>query len=96
MVLWKLINYNVPFDVIGLSYYPWWHGTLDDLRANLNDLSTRYNKELVVAETAYPWTLQWFDNENNIVGTSEQLHQGYPASVEGAKIFSCGFNVRNK
>jgi len=41
---------NVPFDVIGLSYYPKWHGTLADLKANMTDLSTRYKKQVMVAE----------------------------------------------
>lgn len=41
---------KVNFDVIGLSYYPKWHGTLDDLRDNLNDLAKRYNKDLIVVE----------------------------------------------
>jgi beta-galactosidase len=40
----------VPFDVIGLSYYPKWHGTLDDLRDNMNDLIRRYDKDVVVVE----------------------------------------------
>ena len=42
---------------IGVSYYPFWHGTLDTLQTALNDLATRYDKDLVVAETSYPWTL---------------------------------------
>jgi len=41
---------KVHFDVIGLSYYPKWHGTLDDLRDNMNDLLRRYNKDLIVVE----------------------------------------------
>jgi len=41
---------NVPFDVIGLSYYPKWHGTLDDLQKNMADLAKRYNKQVMVAE----------------------------------------------
>ncbi len=45
-----MIARKVPFDVIGLSYYPKWHGTLDDLRDNLNDLLRRYNKDLIVVE----------------------------------------------
>jgi arabinogalactan endo-1,4-beta-galactosidase len=36
--------------VIGLSYYPKWHGTLDDLRDNLNDLAGRYGKDMIVVE----------------------------------------------
>lgn len=41
---------NVPFDVIGLSYYPKWHGTLDDLRTNIAGLSKKYDKQIMVAE----------------------------------------------
>ncbi|HNW58456.1 MAG TPA: glycosyl hydrolase 53 family protein [bacterium] len=83
----KLIANKVPFDIIGLSYYPWWHGSLDKVKANLADLSIRYGKDLVIAETAYPWTLQWADNVGNIVGSSSQLLSGYPATVEGQRSF---------
>jgi arabinogalactan endo-1,4-beta-galactosidase len=41
---------NVPFDVIGLSYYPKWHGTLTDLKNNMADLSSRYKQQVMVAE----------------------------------------------
>ncbi|MHA2294698.1 MAG: glycoside hydrolase family 53 protein [Candidatus Hodarchaeales archaeon] len=79
----NLLYYGVDFDIIGLSYYPWWHGTLEDLENNINDLSERYGKEIIIVETAYPWTLDYFDLENNIVGLEEQLHEGYPATIEG-------------
>jgi beta-galactosidase len=46
----QLIAKKVSFDVIGQSYYPQWHGTLDDLKNNLNDLSKRYQQEIVVVE----------------------------------------------
>lgn len=82
-----LLSENVNFDVIGLSYYPWWQGTLSDLESNVNDLALRYNKEIVIAETAYPWTLDWYDNVQNIVGEQGQLLPGYPATVEGQTNF---------
>ncbi len=41
---------NIHFDVIGLSYYPKWHGTLDDLRDNMHDLLRRYDKDIIVVE----------------------------------------------
>ena len=41
---------NVPFDVIGLSYYPKWHGTLTDLKNNMADLAKRYKQQVMVAE----------------------------------------------
>lgn len=82
-----LQKYNVDFDVIGLSYYPWWHGALENLRINLNNLALRYGKDIVVVETAYPWTLKWQDKKKNVVGTSDKLLQGYPATPMGQKTF---------
>jgi arabinogalactan endo-1,4-beta-galactosidase len=61
-----LLAEGVDFDVIGESYYPIWHGSLADLQANLNDLATRYNKDIVVVETAYPWTTQDGDGFPNL------------------------------
>ncbi len=78
-----LLAQNVDFDIIGLSYYPWWQGTLSDLEFNTHDLAQRYGKEIILVETAYPWTLDWYDNTHNIIGDSSQLHPGYPATVEG-------------
>ena len=46
----NMISRDVPFDVIGLSYYPKWHNTLADLDYNLDDLSRRYNKDVIVVE----------------------------------------------
>jgi arabinogalactan endo-1,4-beta-galactosidase len=46
----QLIAKKVSFDVIGQSYYPQWHGTLDDLKNNLTDLAKRYSQEVVVVE----------------------------------------------
>jgi arabinogalactan endo-1,4-beta-galactosidase len=83
----NLLARGIDFDVIGLSYYPWWHGTLDEVEANLDTLARRYDKDIIVAETAYPWTLAWFDDMHNIVGLAEQLHAGYPATVDGQEAF---------
>jgi arabinogalactan endo-1,4-beta-galactosidase len=82
-----LLAQNVDFDIIGLSYYPWWQGTLSDLELNLNDLAQRYGKEIILVEAAYPWTLDWYDNTQNIVGDTSQLLSGYPATVEGQTAF---------
>jgi arabinogalactan endo-1,4-beta-galactosidase len=83
----NLLRYGVEFDCLGLSFYPWWHGTLDDLRANLDSLAVKYDKDIVIAEAAYPWTLGWCDGTHNIVGLPEQLHAGYPATVEGQTLY---------
>jgi arabinogalactan endo-1,4-beta-galactosidase len=46
---------DVQFDVIGQSYYPWWHGSLLDLRDNLNFMAETYDKDIVLVEVAYNW-----------------------------------------
>ncbi len=51
----NLIVNHVPFDVIGQSYYPWWQGSLKDLKSNLDFMATRYKKPIIVVETAYDW-----------------------------------------
>lgn len=60
----QLDSYGVEYDIIGLSFYPWWHGTLADLQATINDAAISFGKEIVVVETAYPWnstysTMEW-------------------------------------
>lgn len=54
----NLANGGVDYDMIGLSYYPWWHSEgrgLQPLRENLRASIERFNKDVVVVETAYPW-----------------------------------------
>jgi len=46
---------KVPFDVIGVSYYPDWHGTVAELSKCLNGLAAEFRKPVMVVETAYPW-----------------------------------------
>ena len=43
-------EYGVEYDIIGQSYYPEWHGTLEELESNANALVQRYNKPLIVVE----------------------------------------------
>lgn len=83
----NLLSNSVNFDIIGQSYYPNWHGTLPVLEANLNDLALRYGKEIVVVECAYPFTLESNDGFPNIVNSENQLHRGYPASIDGQTHF---------
>ena len=51
----NLNRYKISYDVIGFSYYPWWHGTLMDLRENLAFAANTYGKDVIVVETAYNW-----------------------------------------
>ena len=77
---------NVDYDYIGLSYYPIWHGkNLIDLQNKMNTLGQLYNKKVVIAETAYPFTFGYNDYTNNIIGLSNQIIPDYPASNDGQK-----------
>ncbi len=78
---------GVPFDIIGLSYYPFWHGTMGELAANLNDISARYGKDVLIVETAYGWTLGDGDGLGNSFYTGEEATGGYPATVAGQTAF---------
>ena len=78
------INDGVSFNVIGISYYDYWHGRLDVLQTDLNGLAAKYGKPVVVAETAYPWTLSNGDSETNSVNSSNTtLDPGYAAGPAG-------------
>ncbi|WP_139903178.1 glycosyl hydrolase 53 family protein [Clostridium thermarum] len=79
----EITERGVEFDVIGLSFYPYWHGTPEELIYNANDISKRYNKEVVIAETAYAYTLEDGDEHGNIFGLDQQEEGGYPASLQG-------------
>lgn len=79
----SLLAHDVPFDMIGLSYYPWWHGTFGDLENTLFQCAYRFAIPMMVVETAYPSTLDWYDDQHNIVGDESQLLPGFPATPEG-------------
>lgn len=57
--MWFFDNLNfqgVPYDIIGESYYPWWHGSPTSLNICLSNAAVRYGKPIIVTETAFPWT----------------------------------------
>jgi arabinogalactan endo-1,4-beta-galactosidase len=77
-------SYGVPFNVIGLSYYDYWDGRLDVLQTDLDDLSAEFDKPVMVAETAYPWTLTTDDSSTALsFDDSSELDPGYAATPAG-------------
>jgi arabinogalactan endo-1,4-beta-galactosidase len=89
----QLESYDVPFDVIGLSYYPVLsEPSISQFKANVDGLATEFGKPIVLAETQYPWTLA---NGNNPPGDStgdfawetSQIEPGYPATPGGQLSF---------
>jgi arabinogalactan endo-1,4-beta-galactosidase len=85
----NITGYGVPFDIIGQSYYPMWHGSIAELEANLVDSVARYDKPVLVAEVAYPWTFEDGDGRGNIVGPDAYLPDvaQYPATPAGQAAF---------
>lgn len=78
----------IDYDYIGLSYYPIWHGTdINLLQQTMTSLGQTHNKKVLVAETSYPFTLNWNDWTNNVIGLPNQIHPDFPASPEGQKAF---------
>lgn len=71
------------FDIIGLSYYPFWHGTLDQLIYNMNDISSRYNKDVMVVETAFPFTTEQIKSEAMIFTDGHASTVPYNADTRG-------------
>ena len=78
-----LVERKVDFDVIGLSYYSYWHGTINQFRNNMNDVSARYGKDVVVAEASYAYTLQDSDLTANLFTEGQQKPGGYKATLQG-------------
>jgi arabinogalactan endo-1,4-beta-galactosidase len=84
----QLNNANVDFDIAGLSYYPWWHGNDINLIDNkLQIFAAGISQKVMIVETAYPFTLSWNDQQNNIVGLNNQLATQYPATAAGQRMF---------
>jgi len=81
----NLTRREVPFDVIGLSYYPFWHGTLAELQGNLNDISVRYDKDVIVAEFSYAFTVLEDDGLANIANP-RMATDGYLFSPVGQRL----------
>jgi arabinogalactan endo-1,4-beta-galactosidase len=77
---------HVSFDIIGESYYPFWHGSLDELANCLTNAALRYGKPVMVAETAFPWTNSyWATNLYGIPGTTNGQVQYAAALAQAVK-----------
>ncbi len=81
----KTLNtYNVDYDVFGSSYYPQWHGTLENLANELRKVHSSYNKEVMVLETAWAFSHSDFDGCGNTSLSVTEPNSGIaPVSVQG-------------
>ncbi len=79
----NLEYYEVDYDVFASSYYPYWHGTLDNLASVLNDISSAYGKKIMVAETSYAYTAEDSDHYGNTIGDGGGVIKNYPYTQQG-------------
>ncbi len=76
--------YGVDYDVFGSSYYPYWHGTLDNLAAVLNDIAASYGKKTAILETSYAYTPEDTDFSGNTIGEGTSgITKNYPFTQQG-------------
>ena len=79
----KMDYYKVDYDVFATSYYPYWHGTLDNLSAVLTEIADTYGKKVMVMETSYAWTDADSDFSANTIGGGSGIVKDYPFSPQG-------------
>lgn len=84
------------FDIIGLSYYPFWHGSFDMLQNNMHDIAQRFGKELIIAEVSMGYTMEDYAQYEKLapeqrkgMATRPALVEKieYPMTLEGQKAF---------
>ena len=68
-----IVAAGIAFNVIGQSYYPWWEGSLQDLKDNLAFMAHEYHKPILIVETAYSWRP---DNYQHKPGPFPETPQG--------------------
>jgi arabinogalactan endo-1,4-beta-galactosidase len=73
---------GVNWDVTGLSFYCYWHGTIPTMQSNVADMKARYGKPVVIVETSYPFTTGNGDAFGNVITASTPC-SGYPATPAG-------------
>ncbi len=79
----NLDYYGVDYDVFASSYYPYWHGSLENLSAVLADINAKYGKKVMVAETSYAFTAEDSDFSGNTIGEGGDFVKSYPFTVQG-------------
>ncbi len=79
----QLADHEVDYDVFASSYYPYWHGTLENLSAVLSEIAETYDKKVMVMETSYAYTAEDTDFSGNTIGDGGGVVKPYPFTVQG-------------
>ena len=77
----QLARFEANYDVFGTSYYPYWHGTLENMSNVLNQIAKTYKKKVMVLETSYCFSEEDYDFGGNTIG--KNAGYDYPFSVAG-------------
>ncbi len=80
-ILYKLASFQVDYDIFALSYYPYWHGTFENLQNVMANIQNKYGKKTLIAETAYCYTTEDTDGSGNSVSEAD-LIDAYGATVQ--------------
>ncbi len=80
---WRLDYYSVDYDVFASSYYPYWHGTLENLSQVLTQVNKTYGKKVMVMETSYAYTPEDTDFNGNTISDGSVVTKDYPYTVQG-------------
>lgn len=78
----KLEEKEIDYDIFAASYYPFWHGTMENLTEVLSTIAKDYGKKVMVVENSYPYTIEDGDGSSNSIGEDDLVAE-YPASVQG-------------
>lgn len=78
-----LDNFEVDYDVFASSYYPFWHGTPDNLTQVLKKIADGYGKKVMVAETSYAYTYENGDGHGNTISEEAVFTKNYPITIQG-------------
>lgn len=79
----NILEYDVEFDIIGLSYYSFWHGPLSDLYETLEIVDERYEQDVIIMEYSYGWTDYSNEYASNIYNSGLEADGGYKTSLQG-------------
>ena len=81
-IAYNLQSFGVDYDIFGMSYYPFWHGTSDGMQAVAKNIQDKYDKKVMIAETSYCYTSEDGDGCGNSVNGTDDLVDGYAATVQ--------------
>lgn len=80
-------KYQLPYDIIGMSYYPYWNGKLELLEQNMADISRRFGKDVLVAETAIGYTADSLGCVGMVYSQELAQKTDYPPTKQGQQLF---------